>query len=71
MNVGQLKRMLEQYPDEMEIINRRYSDYAIISEGEWSVVSGVENDGWVMRSHPTMSKENKQKEKSYLYLIGN
>ncbi len=71
MNVGQLKKMLEQYPDDMEILNGRYSDYAIISENEWEVVQGVENDGWVMRSHPTMSEENKQKEKSYLYLKGN
>ena len=71
MNVGQLKKMLEQYPDDMEILNRRYSDYQIISEGEWHVVQGVEKDGWVMRSHPTMSEENKRKEKSYLYLEGN
>ena len=71
MNVGQLKKMLEQYPNDMEILNGRCSDYKIISEDEWSVVSGVENDGWVMRSHPTMSEENKRKEKSYLYLKGN
>lgn len=71
MNVGQLKKMLEQYPDDMEILNGRHSDYEIISEDEWQIVQGVENDGWVMRSHPTMSEENKQKEKSYLYLQGN
>ena len=72
MNVGQLKKMLEQYPDDMEILSRRYSDYQIISEGEWHVVQGVENEGgWVMRSHPTMSEENKRGEKSYLYLEGN
>lgn len=72
MNVGQLKKMLEQYPDDMEILNVRYSDYEIISEDEWSVVQGVENKGgWVMRSHPTMSEENKRKEKPYLCLEGN
>ena len=73
MNVGELKKMLEQYPDDMEVLNGRYSDYAIVSEDEWSVVMGVPhgNSWWVMRSHPTMSAENKAKEKAYLYLEGN
>lgn len=70
MNVGELKKMLEQYPDDMEILNGRYSDYVLISEHEWSVVEGVEKDGWVMRSHPTMSEENKRAAKKYLYLEG-
>ncbi len=71
MNVAQLRKMLEQYPDDMEILNSRCSDYEIISEHEWSVVKGVEKGGWIMRSHPTMSDENKRNEKSYLYLEGN
>lgn len=71
MNVGQLKKMLEQYPDDMEILNGRYSDYAIISIDEWSIVKGVATDDWVMCSHPKMSAENKRLEKSYLYLEGN
>jgi hypothetical protein len=71
MTVGQLKEMLNKYPDDMEILNGRCSDYEIISESEWRIVKGVEKDGWVMRSHPTMSDENKKKEKSYLYLEGN
>lgn len=71
MNVGQLKKMLEQYPDDMQILNGRCSDYEIISEDEWSVVKAVDKGGYVMRSHPTMSEENKANEKSYLYLEGN
>lgn len=71
MNVGDLKKMLEQYPDDMEILNGRYSDYQIISEEEWGIVKGVDKDGWVMRSHKTMSEDNKMKEKEYLYLSGN
>ena len=71
MNVGQLKKMLETYPNEMVVLNERFSDYAIVQPEDWSVVCGVDNDGWVMRSHPTMSAENKAKEKSYLLLIGN
>ena len=71
MNVGELNKMLEKYPDDMEVLNGRYSDYEIISEDEWSVVKGVDKDGWVMRSHPTMTEENKALEKEYLYLEGN
>ena len=73
MNVGELKKMLEQYPDDMDILNGRCSDYCLIHDYEWSVVRGVEKErgGWVMRSHPTMSEENKAHEKEYLYLQGN
>ena len=72
MNVGELKKMLKKYPNDMQIVNGRFSDYGIILEDEWSVIQGVETpSGWVMRSHPTMSEENKKKEKSYLYLQGN
>ena len=71
MTVGELKKMLERYPDDMEIVNERYSDYEIIREDDWSVVRGVEHGGWVMRSHSTMSAKNKAKEKPYLHLTGN
>jgi len=72
MNVGDLKKMLKKHPDDMEILHGMYSDYATIEESEWSVIQGVPSDsGWVMRSHPTMSDENKGKEKDYLYLEGN
>ena len=71
MNVLQLKEMLERYPDDMEIVNGRYSDCQIIQESEFSVIKGVGKDYWVMRAHPTMSDENKEKEKEYLYLQGN
>lgn len=71
MNVSELKKMLDNYPNDMEILNGRYSDYQIIKESEWSVIKGVGRDGWVMESHPKMSAENKEKEKSYLYLEGN
>ena len=63
--------MLEQYPDDMEIVNERCSDYDIIDEYEWSVVKVLGKSHWVMRSHPTMSEENKLKEKEYLVLAGN
>lgn len=71
MNVLELREFLTHYPDDMEIVNDRYSDYAIIQKEDWSIVWGVEKQGWVMQSHPTMSKENKLAEKAYLRLLGN
>ena len=71
MNIGDLKKMLEQYPDDMEILHSRYSDYCIVHKDDWSIIKGVNQGGWVMRSHLTMSEENKAKEKEYLHLIGN
>lgn len=71
MNVGELKKMLEKYPDDMEILTCRRSDYQIIDENEWGIVEGVQKHGWVMRSHPTMRAENKLAAKKYLYLEGN
>lgn len=71
MNVGELKKMLEQYPDDMEVVNGRFSDYEIISADEFHIIDGVDKDGWVMRAHPTMSEENKRAMKQYLYLVGN
>jgi hypothetical protein len=71
MKVKELKKMLEKYPDEMKVLNGRRSDYEIISESEWNVVKGVEKSGWVMRSHQTMSDENKAAECDFLLLEGN
>jgi hypothetical protein len=71
MNVRELKELLSQYPDDMEIVNGRCSDWQIIQPDEWRVISGVPKDGWVMRSHPTMSPENKAQERAYLALDGN
>lgn len=68
MTVGELIKMFETYPDEMEIVTEKHSDYALISECE--IIKGVDMDGWVMESHQTMSQENKKKEKKYLYLSG-
>lgn len=71
MNVGELKKMLEKYPDDMEILNSRFSDYDTVDVGEWSVVKAVPQGSYVMRSHPTMSSVNKAKEREYLHLSGN
>lgn len=71
MNVKELRELLAQYPEDMEVMHGMYSDYHIIDEVDWSLQDGVDMGGWVMRSHRTMSEENKQKAKTYLALAGN
>lgn len=66
MTVSELKEMLNKYPDDMEIVVDRWSDYVVVDDIE--VIKGVPNEDWVMRSHSTMSAENKAKEKEYLYI---
>lgn len=71
MTVLELKTMLNNYPDDMDIVNSRCSDYEIIKLKDWCVVKGVRKDWWVMRSHQTMCEYNKAEEKEYLHLEGN
>lgn len=73
MNVRELRKMLKNYPDDMEIIHSYMSDMEIIEESDWSVIKAVPQPsvGYVMRAHPTMSAENKAKQRKYLYLKGN
>lgn len=73
MNVKQLKEALSKYPDDMEVIQCRYSDYSLLTEDDFFPVWAVEQEscGYIMRSHDTMSDENRAKEKEYLYFEGN
>ena len=72
MTVRELKKILEQYPDDMQVLTERYSDYVVIEPSEFSIIGGVPDaSGWVMRSHPTMSDDHKRREKKYLLLEGN
>lgn len=72
MTVAELKKMLADYPDDMEVIHTCHSDYEIIDKDDWSVIKGVPNPGgWIMRSHPTMEDYHKEREREYLHLIGN
>jgi len=66
MNVIGLKKILEMYPDEMEIIIPQYSDY--INDVELEVILGVDKGTWIMTGHHSMSDENKGKAKDYLLI---
>ena len=71
MTLGELKKLLAQYPDDVEVIFPKYSDYVHIEAAQVELIKAVPPKGeelWVMRSDPTMSEENKAREKTYLTL---
>jgi len=65
--VGDLKKMLESLPDEMELANGG-ADYVLITEKDWYFIDGVRSDYQVLSTYPGMRKEDKVKEKKYLCL---
>lgn len=71
MNVGELRKLLESYPAELEVICERYSDYQQVTEDDLGLVVAVPKSGWLMRDHPTMSEENKLAKRNYLCIAGN
>ena len=71
MNVKELKELLAEHPDDLEILFQCFSDYSRMCAEDIEVVKAVDKGEWLMRGHPTMSQENKDKEKAYLLLPGN
>lgn len=71
MNVKELRHALEQYPDDMEVLYSCCSDYERMEADDIGVVKAVDQNGYWMRSHPTMSADNKAREKEYLLFPGN
>jgi len=67
MNVGDLKKLLNEHPNEMEVVVDVFSDYAVV-DGLTVIKAVPQTGGWVMRSHSTMSADNKASEKTYLHL---
>lgn len=66
MKVYELKALLNEYPDDMDVIVDLFSDYAPLESTKQ--IDVVENSTWFMRVHPTMSDENKSRVKTCLCL---
>ena len=66
MRVGELRQLLDKYHEDLEIIKDEHSDYAHVNDV--AVIKAVDQGGYLMRSHPTMSKDNFSREKEYLYI---
>jgi len=71
MNVGELRKALEQYPDDLEILYEFCSDYERLEAGDLKTVEAVDQNGYWMRAHSTMSADNQARKKTYLLFPGN
>lgn len=74
MNVKELREYLKNFPDDMEVIITRMSDYEVLKEDEHlSVEMGVQfgNTPWVTRFHYTMDDAKKAMARDYLLIHGN
>lgn len=69
--VGELIAFLEKLPREREVLFRCCSDYAPLTLGEIEIAGAVPKQSYYMRSHPTMSAENKAAERIYVIFPGN
>lgn len=70
MKKKDLVELLSKYPDDIEIVVELHSDYVKLDETGVYEVDAVDKGCWVMRSHNSMSEENKQQQKSYLLIGG-
>jgi hypothetical protein len=74
MNVKELREYLAQFPDEMEVIIRRYSDYDLLDSNDGiSVEKGVRigETPWITRWHPSMDEVRQAMARDYLLIHGN
>ena len=71
MTKAELVKYLEKFDDNAEILYNQYSDYSILEEKDIELIRAVPKSFYVMRSHPTMSEENKAKEKDFIIFPGN
>jgi len=71
MTVKELKELLNDYPDDMHILNTRCSDYELVTKEDLSVVEAVPEEYWYMRAHPTMKPEHQYQKQKCLLIQGN
>lgn len=80
MTVKELVALLQTFPQDLEIIRTRYSDYGYMKPREISIIKAVHivgqpdhfhDEDWLMRFDKTMSAENKARAKDYLHFEGN
>lgn len=69
MTVNDLIKLLEKYPQNLEVVVDRYSDYIQLDKSNVSITEGIPKDEWVMRCYSShMFKDKEVLVKKYLYL---
>ena len=67
LTVKELRMFLSTLPDDMEILETRYSDFRNMTLADWKIEEAHRQSEWVMRHHPTM----KQRGQNFLHFQGN
>ena len=71
MTINQLIEYLQTFPPELEVLERRYSDYDLMEKDNWHIVQAVNKGYYRMRTHYSLTEEDKAKAKNYLLFEGN
>jgi hypothetical protein len=71
MNVKELRELLATFPQDLEVLYECYSDYDRLEGHEIKVGKAVDQGGYQMRPHYSMSAENKAKLQDFLIFPGN
>ena len=66
MTVRDLIDKLRMYDQDLEVITDEYSDYTHVTTV--GGLKGVNKGDWIMRSHSSMSEDNKKNEQLFLYI---
>ena len=73
MTVKELRDYLQQFPDDMQVLETRMSDLGPMDIANWGTIDGIEkvsgSFGWVQRVHQ-LSAENRALLKTYLHFAG-
>jgi len=68
MKIKELIETLKGFDPELEVVYPMHSDYNMLDPELIGVANLVDQDGYVMRAHRSMSEENKSRAKKYLCL---
>lgn len=71
MTVAALRRFLQKFPPETEILVRRYSDWQTMEASDWDESRGIPQGGWIMSTHESMTPEQRATAKRYVTCEGN
>lgn len=71
ITVAQLIAHLQTFDPNLPVIYERYSDFDWMELNQVHQTNAVNKDWYIMRSHPTMSEEDKNKMISAIIFPGN
>ena len=54
LTVKELRTFLSTLPDDMEIVETRYSDFSDMTLADWTLQEAHRQPEWIMRHHSTL-----------------